>query len=142
MCLSLCSMLELGIFVSCKHNKSIGFFFMHVMTCSLFVISLIPLTFKNATLSSLAYSYLGALTLVSSSYFTGSFCEYLSFFHCALPQILFSSVPPTFEALLSRWVGRASLHSSFGIVSINVLSNLLLSTFLFPLFNSPRPSFI
>ena len=70
--MSLCSILELGIFVSCKHSRSIEFFFMYGITCSLFDISLIPPTFKDATLSSSTYFHLGALTLVSSSYFTGS----------------------------------------------------------------------
>ena len=45
-------MLELGIFVSCERSRSIEFFLMYVITCSLFVISLIPLTFKDATFSS------------------------------------------------------------------------------------------
>ena len=106
-------MLELGIFISCRQSKSIEFFFMYVMTCSLFVISPMPLTFKDATLSSLAYSHLGALTLVSPSYFTGSFGECKSFFHCALPQVLYPSVPPAFEALtFDGWIGPVSTHLS------------------------------
>ena len=61
-------MLELGIFVPCKHSKSTESFTMYVITCSLLAISLIPLTFRTATLSSSTYYHFGALTLVSSWY--------------------------------------------------------------------------
>ena len=60
-------MLELGIHVYCNHSRYVESLSMYVMTCSLFAISLIPLTFKDAILSSLAYSHLGGLLFIDLS---------------------------------------------------------------------------
>ena len=105
-----CSMLELGIFVSCRHSESIELLFMYVTTCSLLTISRMPLTFNDANLSSLEYFHSEAIPLVSSSYLIGSENTSVS-----SKVILSGSCCYLFPQLskpysLEEWVGPISTH--------------------------------
>ena len=103
---------------------------MYFTTCYLLDISLIPLTFNDATLNYLEYFHFGASPLVPPSYLMGSFWEYQCFFQDNLLRVILLSVPPAFEALPPWRVGRADPHSSSGIISREILYILLLSNLL------------